>query len=90
LRTKNKVRTKKKKVSSKSKIRKSKYGTFAKETSYENPKTGASAPTISLFRKEDDKYPFSFGKKKALLIVLHMKEIEDFVDKNIDMTKVKF
>lgn len=42
---------------------------------------------ISLMDKEDEKYPFSFGIKKARLILLNIKEIalfvEGFADKEI-------
>ncbi|MEM4755554.1 MAG: hypothetical protein QW594_00260 [Candidatus Woesearchaeota archaeon] len=35
---------------------------------------------IVLKRNEDDKYPFSFGKNKARLIVEHFDEIKKFAE----------
>ena len=35
-------------------------------------------PVIKLMKDEFDTYPFSFGKKKALMIVEHFDEIKDF------------
>lgn len=36
--------------------------------------------TIGLKRTEEDEYPFTFGKKKAQLIVTHMDEIKAFAE----------
>ena len=41
---------------------------------------------ITLKRKEDDKYPFSFGLGKAKLIIENLKEIQKFV---LDNDEVK-
>lgn len=37
---------------------------------------------ISLKKGEDDKYPFSFGKNKAKLIVEHYDEIKKFAEED--------
>lgn len=37
-------------------------------------------PTLSILRKEGDKFPFTFGISKAKLIVEHIEDIKDFVD----------
>jgi len=39
-------------------------------------------PTITLKRKEDDKYPFSFGIGKAKLIMENLDAIKDFIVEN--------
>lgn len=39
-------------------------------------------PIISLKKDEDDEYPFSFGLKKAKLIVENYDEIVKFVEEN--------
>ena len=62
----------------------SKFGTFAKESEYKGQ------PVLSLMKKDDDKFPFTFGSKKAALIVLHIDEIKKFVDENVDMSDIKF
>ena len=62
----------------------SKFGTFAKESEYKGQ------PMLSLMKKDDDKFPFTFGGKKAALIVLHIDEIKKFVDENVDMSDIKF
>ncbi len=36
-------------------------------------------PVISLMRKEDDKFPFTFGLAKAKLILENIEEIKAFV-----------
>lgn len=42
--------------------------------------TYKGAPVISLHRgDEDDRYPFTFGVKKAMLILEHIEEIRAFV-----------
>lgn len=38
-------------------------------------------PVLTLKQSEKDFRPFSFGLKKAKLIIEHIKEIEAFVDK---------
>lgn len=35
---------------------------------------------ISLKRSDEDRYPFSFGKSKAKLIVQHFEEIKKFAE----------
>ncbi len=35
---------------------------------------------IILKRSEDDKYPFSFGKSKAKLVVEHFEDIKKFAE----------
>ena len=35
---------------------------------------------LTLKESEEDKYPFSFGKKKAKLILDHIEEIKGFVE----------
>lgn len=35
---------------------------------------------ISLMEKEEDRFPFTFGVKKAKLILAHIEEIRKFVD----------
>jgi hypothetical protein len=44
-------------------------------------KTGnyKGSPTISLLNGEDDKYPFTFGVKKAQLIVNHIEDIKQWL-----------
>ena len=37
-------------------------------------------PVISLMRKEDDKFPFSFGLNKAKMILENLEEIKKFVE----------
>lgn len=39
-------------------------------------------PIITIKRKEDDKYPFSFGVGKAKLILANIEEIKKFVAEN--------
>ncbi len=39
---------------------------------------------ISLKRDENDKYPFSFGKGKAKLIVENLEEIKKFVEEEVE------
>ena len=36
-------------------------------------------PVISLMRKEDDKFPFSFGLNKAKMILENLEELKKFV-----------
>lgn len=36
-------------------------------------------PVLILKESDDDKYPFSFGLKKARLILDHLEEIQNFV-----------
>lgn len=38
--------------------------------------------TISLFNSEDEKYPFSFGLKKAELIIANLEDIKKFIEDN--------
>lgn len=47
-------------------------------------------PIISLKRDEEDKYPFSFGKSKAKLILENIKAIEEFAkeEKNPEQEKL--
>jgi len=42
---------------------------------------GYAHPVLKIYRNEDDRYPFSFGVDKARLIVEHIQEIQQFVDK---------
>jgi hypothetical protein len=37
-------------------------------------------PVISLFRDEDDRFPFTFGLSKAKLILENIDEIRKFVE----------
>lgn len=39
-------------------------------------------PTVSLLKTPDDEYPFSFGLKKAKLILENIDEIAAFVQKH--------
>lgn len=39
-------------------------------------------PMLVLKRDEDDKFPFSFGLKKAKLVVENIEEIKKFVEKH--------
>jgi hypothetical protein len=39
-------------------------------------------PVLSLKNNENDRYPFTFGLKKAQLILQHIEDIERFVEKN--------
>jgi len=39
-------------------------------------------PILKLCRKEDDKWPFSFGVAKAKLALEHIDEIRKFVEDN--------
>ncbi len=39
-------------------------------------------PVLSLKNTEKDRYPFTFGVKKAQLILEHIEDIEKFVEKN--------
>ncbi len=39
-------------------------------------------PVISLLRKEDDKFPFTFGLSKAKMILENIEEIKAFVAEN--------
>lgn len=41
-------------------------------------------PIIILRRSEDDRFPFSFGISKAMLIVENFEEIKKFVEANKD------
>jgi len=41
-------------------------------------------PILKLSRKEDDKWPFSFGLTKAKLILEHIEDIEKFVKESDD------
>ena len=36
--------------------------------------------TLSLFEKEDDKFPFTFGVKKAKLILDNLEEVKKFAE----------
>ncbi|MCB4790908.1 MAG: hypothetical protein LHV68_03375 [Elusimicrobia bacterium] len=38
-------------------------------------------PMIVIKNAEEDKFPFSFGLKKAKLVVEHIEEIKKFVEK---------
>lgn len=76
---KRKATSKKKKNDNK----KSRTGSFAEITEYKGN------AVIRLHRNKEDKFPFSFGLKKAILIVQHIKEIEDFVDENAETDDLK-
>ncbi len=39
-------------------------------------------PMIVLSQGEDDKFPFQFGLKKAKLVLEHLNEIKQFVEKH--------
>ena len=39
-------------------------------------------PLFVIKNNEDDKYPFSFGVKKAKLVLEHIENIKKFVEKN--------
>ncbi|OGQ55568.1 MAG: hypothetical protein A3I75_06300 [Deltaproteobacteria bacterium RIFCSPLOWO2_02_FULL_50_16] len=39
-------------------------------------------PVIVLKNNEDDRYPFTFGLKKAKLVLEHIEDIKKFVEKN--------
>ena len=39
-------------------------------------------PVLQLKQSENDRYPFSFGLKKAQLILEHIQDIERFVEKH--------
>lgn len=39
-------------------------------------------PMIVLKNDEEDKYPFQFGVKKAMLVVENIEEIKKFVEKH--------
>jgi hypothetical protein len=39
-------------------------------------------PVIKLLRNEEDEYPFTFGLKKAQLILENINEINSFVEEN--------
>ena len=39
-------------------------------------------PVIIIKRKEDDKYPFTFGLSKAKLVLEHIEDIKEFVEEN--------
>lgn len=41
-------------------------------------------PIITLQENENDKYPFTFGLKKARLIIAHMDAIRQFVSENVE------
>lgn len=47
------------------------------------------SPTISLHSSEDctDQFPFTFGLRKAQLILAHIDEIQEFVDDNEEEEK---
>lgn len=49
---------------------------FAEESEYKGN------PMIVLKNNEEDRYPFSFGLKKAKLILAHLEDIKKFVEKN--------
>ena len=38
--------------------------------------------TITLGRDENDRYPFTFGVKKAKMVLEHIEEIKKFVEEN--------
>lgn len=38
------------------------------------------SPVLIIKAREDDKYPFTFGLKKAQLIMQHIQEIGQFVE----------
>lgn len=42
---------------------------------------------IKLKRSEDDQYPFTFGVKKAELIIANIDAIKDFVESNKEKTE---
>lgn len=44
-------------------------------------------PTIVLSNGPEDKYPFSFGLKKAKLILEHVEDIRKFVEKHAGGSK---
>ena len=39
-------------------------------------------PIVVLKKEEEDKYPFKFGLRKAQLVLEHIDEINDFVDRH--------
>jgi hypothetical protein len=39
-------------------------------------------PTLSIYRNEEDNFPFSFGVGKAKLMVKHIEAIKKFVKQN--------
>ncbi len=41
-------------------------------------------PVLSLKNTEKDRYPFTFGVKKAQLILEHIADIEKFVEKHAE------
>ena len=50
--------------------------TIAEESEYKGN------PVLILKNNEDDRYPFTFGLKKAKLVVEHIKDVEKFVEKH--------
>lgn len=40
-------------------------------------------PMLVLKNTEEDRYPFSFGLKKARLILEHIEDVKKFVDKHV-------
>lgn len=43
-------------------------------------------PVVEFKQDEDDRFPFSFGVRKAKLILEHIIEIEKFVEENKNKT----
>ena len=41
-------------------------------------------PVISLKNTEKDRYPFTFGVKKAQLVLEHIEDIKQFVEKHAE------
>lgn len=39
-------------------------------------------PVVEFRKDEDDRFPFSFGLRKAKLILEHIEEIKKFVEEN--------
>ena len=54
-------------------------------------KTGTykGSPTISLLRTEDDRFPFTFGLKKAQLIAENIDDILNFVAEHEEKERSK-
>ena len=46
-------------------------------------------PTIELYKNENDRYPFSFGYGKALLIQNALKKDPDFLNKYLAENTIK-
>lgn len=49
---------------------------FAEESEYKGN------PVLTLKNNEEDRYPFTFGVKKAKLMLDHIEDIKKFVAKN--------